>query len=118
MILKQLTEARYVGSEPIDEFYALYDLDKKRFIKENKSQAQSVFQRAQGIRTTDLFNTKQAADTKLQEFKDRCDRGIDHYTENPYGQSDSEKRLRKLTQLRQYLEAVRVVKITATMTVS
>ena len=50
-------------------------------------------------------------------LKNRAERGINHYREDPYGQSDRDKRLRYLTQLRRQLDAVQVVKITASMTV-
>lgn len=117
MILKQLAEARYAGSEPIDEFYALYDLDKKRFVKANNRTPRNIFQRARGIRSTDLFDTRDAAELELQRFKDRTEHGIEYYTANEYGAMDAEKQLKKLNSIRQQLRAVRVVKITSSMTV-
>jgi hypothetical protein len=118
MKFNELTEARYEGSEPIDEFYALYDLEKRRFIKENKSNQQNIFQRANTIRTTTLFNSKEHAEHELQSFKDRADRGIEFYSgERGETYINRDKLIAKLQRIRQYLEAVRVVKITANLTV-
>ena len=60
MKLETLFEAKYVGSEPIEEFYGLYDLEKKRFVKPHQRDQQKILQRAASIRTTVLFNSKES----------------------------------------------------------
>jgi hypothetical protein len=114
MILKQLAEARYVGSEPIDEFYGLYDLDKKRFVKENKRSPRKIFQRTLGIRTAELFDTKDAAESNLQSLKNRAERAMSRHVD--FEDGDPEQ-ARRYNDVRNQLEAVRVVKITASMSV-
>ena len=69
MKLLHLQEARYVGGpQPIEEFYALYDLSTKRFIKFNSRNLWIT--RAQSIRTTVLFNTEEEAQQELDDIEE------------------------------------------------